>query len=1222
MNYTPPPPNTANTGSAAFSGLRCIDRGEALKHLRLLGLTGRTIFSVYQTPSIHVAATAAEPPWDELERLLRDNPECSLGVIPGQPLPVPDWWGTDPEHFYGDDLVVRQRRCDAWVAATPEQRQFFRSWEQPRRWGGKNAHIAFNTALYCEADGGLSIEEQMGLWKRLGLPRPTFMLSTGGKSLHNYWVLNEPIPHDDRLVFRTYQQGLIDLFEQSVPEAGIDKQIKSPSHVMRLAGWIHPKTGRSSVIIEEHGETYDLSIFDAVLPLKPTSRSRSSSTPKPAALRADKTGTGKAARTPREPSEASELPFTADERWELGALILLHLKPQDYSDRASWRDLAFSLHDISTRLEGAFDTWSARDPDEYNADAVAALWRSINLGGGITYTVALKAALRTPGFHEALTHRFPTLLPLLEELQATRPTTTPGPLFAVPTGEPLAKSYWFADVAPRIRTHILNASVDTPPRADQVTVKSGGGKSFNASMLSVHIDIDGLRTIYAAMRWRSDVSTPTVRQGFTEHLTKRPPIVESITSGWHVYAARGDIADGVPILHDATCELALTQLELAEQCGESVNLCESCSFRSDCSFPDAAAAQRIKWKDGDLDHMRTSPKLVGSLVQQISNPLDRRCIVVIFDELESLRSALIAEHTITWARIETWQTWLADADSLQYLTAEHRAAAIVFLATLQGLCKLWSKSTTGFAEAPYGLTPAVFRRRIRDHVLAAQDIAWLEHPPVDLSSLPPNNNPTSIILNTPHLLLELIAACSTDTDAAVTAGTDGITFATYNTEARDQLRAVGAITVLDATVQDGEVERLLNWGLDDDEQPILVKSWTDDVFAGLRNLRIRQMPWWGKCNPNQDYGALAAPKHYDALLAQLHLLNPGRNISSMLTGGDLVGLIDSKEHIRSFRARNPLTTIPSVGYFCGHRGSNRLRDCLVVAQFGLPKANMTAAARMYSLLNRRHVDVDDDDFVLSYRYAIGEDYYQALHRGRPISKSVPMDVLLITNEDMTELPAALQPQRADWVPLSLRDESGRTLAAAASALDGCSITITQQQLAERMGGHRNNYAHALARHGITHADLIARCAGFTEDHQPLDSLRLSLRINRRAIEHGPISRRNLIREVKAADDAQQAASILEEHNRWHGGQLIAPPSTGGRPPAPAWHPTTGQPLLVDVIVRTPMPPTPGDWANAAANAPAWLHESRPSDPTADERNAAFAASNCHAWFWGTGVYAA
>ena len=72
-------------------------------------------------------------------------------------------------------------------------------------------------------------EEQTVLWQKKRLPEPTFQLDTGGKSIHSYWVFNEPITVD------LWKVLIADLIKFT----GADTANKNPARVMRLAGLTH-----------------------------------------------------------------------------------------------------------------------------------------------------------------------------------------------------------------------------------------------------------------------------------------------------------------------------------------------------------------------------------------------------------------------------------------------------------------------------------------------------------------------------------------------------------------------------------------------------------------------------------------------------------------------------------------------------------------------------------------------------------------------------------------------------------------------------------------------------------------------------------------------------------------------------------------------------------------------------------------------------------------------
>ena len=94
--------------------------------------------------------------------------------------------------------------------------------------GDKDADITECVALFCEWDDRPK-EEQLVAWKHLGLPEPSMQVDTGGKSVHNYWVFENPIDKD---TWRDLQQRLI-------VHADSDPNLINPSRVMRLPGCWH-----------------------------------------------------------------------------------------------------------------------------------------------------------------------------------------------------------------------------------------------------------------------------------------------------------------------------------------------------------------------------------------------------------------------------------------------------------------------------------------------------------------------------------------------------------------------------------------------------------------------------------------------------------------------------------------------------------------------------------------------------------------------------------------------------------------------------------------------------------------------------------------------------------------------------------------------------------------------------------------------------------------------
>jgi hypothetical protein len=67
------------------------------------------------------------------------------------------------------------------------------------------------------------------LYKVLGLPEPSLQIDTGGKSIHNYWILKKSI---EPKTWKPIQERLLD-------HADADRALKNPSRVMRLPGTYH-----------------------------------------------------------------------------------------------------------------------------------------------------------------------------------------------------------------------------------------------------------------------------------------------------------------------------------------------------------------------------------------------------------------------------------------------------------------------------------------------------------------------------------------------------------------------------------------------------------------------------------------------------------------------------------------------------------------------------------------------------------------------------------------------------------------------------------------------------------------------------------------------------------------------------------------------------------------------------------------------------------------------
>ena len=125
--------------------------------------------------------------------------------------------------------------------------------------GDTDSEITSCRAMFCEWDDREK-SWQINAWKELGLPEPTLQIDTGGKSIHNYWVLKKVI---DPKTWKPIQERLLD-------HADADRALKNPSRVMRLAGTYHMidngKQGGMTKIIYNSNKKYSYKDIEACLP--------------------------------------------------------------------------------------------------------------------------------------------------------------------------------------------------------------------------------------------------------------------------------------------------------------------------------------------------------------------------------------------------------------------------------------------------------------------------------------------------------------------------------------------------------------------------------------------------------------------------------------------------------------------------------------------------------------------------------------------------------------------------------------------------------------------------------------------------------------------------------------------------------------------------------------------------------------------------------------------
>ncbi len=124
--------------------------------------------------------------------------------------------------------------------------------------GHKDEDITHCRAIFCEFDDR-PVEDQIFFWRDLGLPEPSLQIATR-KSVHTYWVFEQPIPVED---WRQLQTALLTYTNS-------DKSLKNPSRVMRLAGAYHIKPGSDPIqcqIIHQSSNRYSYEELRSHIPV-------------------------------------------------------------------------------------------------------------------------------------------------------------------------------------------------------------------------------------------------------------------------------------------------------------------------------------------------------------------------------------------------------------------------------------------------------------------------------------------------------------------------------------------------------------------------------------------------------------------------------------------------------------------------------------------------------------------------------------------------------------------------------------------------------------------------------------------------------------------------------------------------------------------------------------------------------------------------------------------
>lgn len=178
---------------------------------------------------------------------------------------------------WNKELPKSQRGVHVTPSGAPQQQNLENLQQQGYRlyWvpnGGKSDDDAPACRfLFVEWDDH-PLEWQLTAWRELGLPEPTAMVNTGGKSIHCYWRLAAPIPAD----------AWRDITTRLIEHCGSDRSCKNPSRLMRLPGGTYiyksddtDAAGNSlggtygpnrAAVVVASGASYDVAAIVAALP--------------------------------------------------------------------------------------------------------------------------------------------------------------------------------------------------------------------------------------------------------------------------------------------------------------------------------------------------------------------------------------------------------------------------------------------------------------------------------------------------------------------------------------------------------------------------------------------------------------------------------------------------------------------------------------------------------------------------------------------------------------------------------------------------------------------------------------------------------------------------------------------------------------------------------------------------------------------------------------------
>ncbi|CAI8168847.1 MAG: Uncharacterised protein [Prochlorococcus marinus str. MIT 9215] len=229
------------------------------------------------------------------------------------------------------------------------------------RGGNDDAAITECVDLFAEYDDR-PVDQQVEIWKGLGLPQPTFQVATGGKSIHHHWVFDQSIKREQ---WKALEERLLQHASES------DQSIGNPSRVMALAGQIkwptkkHVEAGLVkelvqplgiSSIINSSGQTYSAALFEELLPALERKKERSSFIPE---------GFKEAGKNQFEPSSWEEIQkaLTCIPRRKSGQTAIDNGGPGSYSNyrNALWGSIKAAAA-VGHAREEVIQLWEEHSP--------------------------------------------------------------------------------------------------------------------------------------------------------------------------------------------------------------------------------------------------------------------------------------------------------------------------------------------------------------------------------------------------------------------------------------------------------------------------------------------------------------------------------------------------------------------------------------------------------------------------------------------------------------------------------------------------------------------------------------------------------------------------------------------------------------------------------------------------------------------------------------------